>query len=71
MRDIYYKFEPQNLESNHFSNTLIVNDLYFAFHILTTNCIGGEVVSVMDSYFGGRGFETAKPTFMLISFYFL
>ena len=27
MKDIYYKCEPQNLESNHFSNTLVFNDL--------------------------------------------
>ena len=27
MKDIYYKCEPQNLESNHFSNTVVFNDL--------------------------------------------
>ena len=27
MRDTYYKWEPQTLESNHFSNTLVFNDL--------------------------------------------
>ena len=26
MRDTYYKWEPQKLESNHFSNTLVFND---------------------------------------------
>ena len=27
MKDIYYKCEPQNLESNQFSYTLVFNDL--------------------------------------------
>ena len=27
MRDIYYTCEPQKLESNNFSNTLVFNDL--------------------------------------------
>ena len=27
MRDIYYKCEPQKLEINHFSNTIVFNDL--------------------------------------------
>ena len=27
MRDIYYKCEHHKLESNHFSNTLVFNDL--------------------------------------------
>ena len=27
MKDIYYKCEPQNLESYHFSNTHVFNDL--------------------------------------------
>ena len=27
MRDTYYKWEPQKLESNHISNTLVFNDL--------------------------------------------
>ena len=27
MKALHYKCEPQNLESNHFSNTLVFNDL--------------------------------------------
>ena len=27
MKDIYYKREPQNLESNHFNNTLVLNNI--------------------------------------------
>ena len=30
MKDIYFKCESQNLESNHFFNTLVFNDLYSA-----------------------------------------
>ena len=58
MRDIYDKWEPQRLESNHFSITLIFNDLWYAFPASAIKCLDGLVVSMIHSYFGGREFET-------------
>ena len=40
------------------------------YSALTVNCLRGLVVSVLDSYFGGRGFKP-QPNLLLCLFYFI
>ena len=55
IRDKYYKFEIQKLKSSHFSNAFVINDLRSVFYTPNSiNCLGGVVVSVLDSYYGSR-----------------
>ena len=71
MKDIYYKCEPHKLEINHFSNTIAFNVLLCAFLIPTVNCLRGLVVSVIDSCFGGRGFEPQLNLLICLSYFIL
>ena len=70
MRDKYYKYEPHKLEMNHFSQYHVHSMIYSAlFSLSLSTAFRGLVVSVLDSYFGDRGFES-QSNLLLCSFYF-
>ena len=61
MRDTYYKWEPQKLESYHFSNTLVLNIVRVLAS--SANCLDSLLVSVLDSYFGASGSSHSHTDF--------
>ena len=70
MRHVYLTILKLNRERNHFSNTLVLDDLKFAFLASNFKCLGGVVVSVLDSYFGERRVRASVEPIFLCTFYF-
>ena len=72
MRDIYYKCRTQTIESNHFSNTLVLNNLKCAFLAPISNFLDYLVVSVLYSFFFlDCGFKPQSSQFFCRYFLFM